>query len=133
MVKYIINVVLGMIGVIILLIFSALYGFACVVLGWAPDISLKTWAAITIALSSAILIISFSAWRFTGFKEGIHGWILIPELFFGKLWISSLGEVSFLGFITGSIYIGFVLIVLAGFEVGRTWYVDGYKGSRTKA
>jgi hypothetical protein len=132
MVKYLINVVLGMIGTLILLLFSVIYGFACVVLGWAPDISFKIWAFVTISLSSAILIISFCTWRFTEFKEGIHGWILVPELFLGKLWISSIDEVTFLGFMTGSIFIGIVLIILAGFEMVRTRYRDVYKGPQNK-
>ena len=124
MVKYLLNVILGALGVVILLSCSAMYGLACIVLGWAPDLSLKTWAYIALGLSVAILITSFSLWRFTQFKEGIHGWILIPELFLGKLWVNLVDELSFLNFVIGSLYIGLVLIVLVCLEIGRSWYVD---------
>jgi hypothetical protein len=124
MIKYLLNVVLGIIGVIILLLFSVMYGLACLVLGWAPDLSFLTWVFITFGLSSAILILSISLWKFTQFKEGIHGWILIPELFLGKLWISLLDEVTFQGFVIGSMVIGLVFIILACFESGRRWYIE---------
>ncbi len=128
MVKDLLNVILGLIGVVIVIIFSVGYGFACVVLGWAPDLSLKTWLFITVGLSSAILIISYTSWRFTGFKEGIHGWILIPELFLGKLWINSMDEVTSLSVATGSLFIGVIFIFLTCFEIGRSWNNDGNKG-----
>jgi hypothetical protein len=124
MVHYLINIIVGLIEVMMLLIFSASYGLVCVVFGWTPDLSLQTWAYITIALSSAILIISLSLWRFTRFKEGIHAWILIPELFLGKLWITSLDEVSFQGIAMGSMYLGMVFIVLVCLEMGRSWYIE---------
>lgn len=124
MVKELLNVILGMLGVVMILSLSALYGLACVVWGWNPDITFQTWAYITIGLSAAILIISISLWRYTQFKEGIHGWILVPGLFLGKLWINAMDEISFQNFFIGSLYIGLVLIVLSCFEIRRSWSKD---------
>lgn len=122
--KIILNVVLGFLGIFILFVFAVSYGTACIILGWVPDLSFGTWALITGGLTVLILAVGLSLWFFTEFKEGIHGWILIPGLFLGRLWVNSLGDQSFQNLLTGVIYIAILFLFLACVEMGLSWYLD---------
>lgn len=121
MLKSIINVILGLTVIITIIVFSLVYGGACIFFGWIPDISFKTWALITAFLSLSILSLSFGLWRFTSYKESIHGWILLPGIYVGKVWMSSRDN-SFDSWLSGSIIISLLFIILVLVEAVQSWF-----------
>lgn len=121
MLKSILNVILGLTEVITIIVFSLVYGGACIFFGWAPDITIKTWALITGFLSLTVLSLSFGLWRFTSYKESIHGWILLPGVYMGKVWMSS-SDNSFSSWLSGSIIVSLLFIILVLVEAFRSWF-----------
>lgn len=121
MLKSILNVILGLTEVITIIVLSLVYGGACIFLGWIPDISIKTWALVAGFLSLTIFSLSFGLWRFTSYKESIHGWILLPGIYVGKVWMAS-SDNSYSSWLSGSITVSLIFILLILLEVIRSWY-----------
>lgn len=124
MLRSILNVILGLSEVIAIIVFSVAYGIACTFIAWIPDLSFKTWALITGSFCLIVLFLSFGLWRFTSYKEGIHGWILLPGIVVGKVWISSSGDRSFDSLLSGSIVVSLIFIFLVLGEAIRTWFFN---------
>ncbi|HEY8910836.1 MAG TPA: hypothetical protein VIM51_11235, partial [Desulfosporosinus sp.] len=112
MLKSILNIILGLTEVITIIAFSVAYGVACVFFAWIPELSFTTWALIAGVLSLSILGLSIGLWRFTSHKESIHGWILLPGILVGKIWITSSQHNDFGSWLYGSIVVSFLFIIL---------------------
>ena len=121
MFKSILNVILGVSEVIAIIVFTVAYGIACIFVSWIPDLSSNEWALITGSFSLIVLALSFGLWRFTSYKESIHGWILLPGIFVGKVWIATSENRSFNTLLIGSILVSFLFIFLILVEVIRTY------------
>lgn len=121
MLKSILNVILGLTEVITIIVFSLVYGGACIFFGWVPDITIKTWALLAGFLSLTVFSLSFGLWRFTSYKEIIHGWILLPGVYMGKVWMSSNNN-SFGSWLSGSIIVSLLFIILVLVEAVRSWF-----------
>lgn len=122
--KGILYVILGVTEVIIIIVFSIAYGVACIFLGWLPDLSLMAWLLIAGFLSISILVLSFGLWHFTSYQESIHGWILLPGIFVGKIWIISNRHNNFQSWLSGSIIISLLFIILLLSEAARIWFTN---------
>ena len=120
MLKSILNVILGLTEIITIILLSLVYGGACIFFGWVPDITFQTWALIAGFLSITVFILSFGLWRFTSYKESIHGWILLPGVYLGKVWMS-VSDNSFGSWLSGSIIVSLLFIILVLVEAVRTW------------
>ena len=121
MLKSILNVILGLTEVITIIVLSLVYGGACIFFGWVPDITFTTWALIAGFLSLAVFSLSFGLWRFTSYKESIHGWILLPGVYMGKVWMSS-SDSSFSSWLSGSIIVSLLFVILILVEAVRSWF-----------
>jgi hypothetical protein len=121
MLKSILKVILGLSEIITIIVFSVVYGGACIFFGWYPEIPFKTWALITGFFSLTVIILSFGLWCFTSFKEIIHSWILLPGIFVGKAWISYYDN-SFASLLSGSIVVSLIFIILVLSEAVRSWF-----------
>jgi len=123
MLRSLLNVILGLSEVIAIIVFTVAYGIACTFVSWVPDLSFKEWALITGSFSLIILALSFGLWRFTSYKESIHGWILLPGIVAGKVWITTSENRSFNTLLIGSILVSLLFIFLILVEVIRTYSV----------
>jgi len=124
MLKSILNVILGLAEVITIIVFSVAYGIACIFIGWMPDFTFNTWLLITGSLCLIILLLSFGLWRFTSYKESLHGWILLPGIIVGKVWISSSGDRTLDTLLRGSIVVSLLFIFLVLVEAMRTHFTN---------
>ncbi|HWQ42188.1 MAG TPA: hypothetical protein VN456_09165 [Desulfosporosinus sp.] len=122
MLKTISNIILGLSEVVTIIAFSAAYSFACLFFAWIPELSFSAWALITGVLSLSVLGLSIGLWLFTSHKESIHGWILLPGIFVGKVWISSSQHHSFNSWLNGSIIVSLLFVLLVLSEAVRTWF-----------
>jgi len=122
MLKAILNIILGLTEVVAIIAFSAAYGVTCVFFAWIPELSFSAWALIAGVLSLSILGLSIGLWRFTSHRESIHGWILLPGIFVGKVWISSSQHHAFGSWLNGSIVVSLLFVLLILSEAMRTWF-----------
>ncbi|HZK56527.1 MAG TPA: hypothetical protein VFC84_20415 [Desulfosporosinus sp.] len=123
MLKSILNIILGVSEVIAIIVFTVAYGIACTFVSWIPDLSSNEWALITGSFSLIVLALSFGLWRFTSYKESIHGWILLPGIIVGKVWITTSDNRSFNTLLIGSILVSVLFVFLILVEVIRTYSV----------
>ena len=123
MLRSLLNVILGLSEVIAIIVFTVAYGIACTFVSWVPDLSFKEWALISGSFCLIIVTLSFSLWRFTSYKESIHGWILLPGIIVGKVWITSSENRSFDSLVVGSMIVSLLFIFLILVEVIRTYSV----------
>jgi len=120
MLKTILNIILGLTEIITIITFAATYSVACLFFAWIPELSFRAWALIAGVLSLSVLGLSIGLWRFTTHKESIHGWILLPGIFVGKVWISSSEHHSFGSWLYGSIVVSLLFVLLVLSEAVRT-------------
>jgi len=123
MLRSTLNVILGLSEIIAIIVFTVAYGIACTFISWVPDLSFNGWAVITGSFCLIILLLSFGLWRFTSYKESIHGWILLPGIIVGKVWISTSQDKSFDSLLKGSVIVSVLFIFLILVESIRTYYV----------
>jgi len=131
MLRSILNVILGLAEVITIIVFAMAYGITCVFIGWIPDYTFNTWALITGSFCLIILILSVGLWRFTSYKEAIHGWILLPGIIVGKVWITSSGDRSLDTLLRGSIVVSLLFIFLVLVEAMRTYFSKTYNSNHS--